>query len=556
MVWKFSRFTRKREHAVAFKSMLRRKGVRVVSITEHADDTPTGKLMEAIIESVDEFYSENLAQEVTRGMREAASRGFWVSSHAPIGYNRLMVQDGPKKRPTLEINPDTSRIVKRIFDMADAGRRTLDITRTLNSEGIASPRGKLWGTASVHNILRNETYTGTLLWGMKAKDNAEPVRVEKAFPPIISKAQFRRVNQQLRRRAPKVSNPRRVGSSYLLSGLIKCKACNTSLNGRFAQSGKYAYYVCPSNINIRKDACETPSINARRFEELVVGKIRSNILTEGNIRALVKIVDEEMDGVAREQRKRLETVEDELEDVKRKLGRIWHLVENTDTDMADASDRIKEHRERQTRLEDAAAHARTVLAQRRKVLDDVNTIATYAQDMSRFLNKSGLTERRTFIESFVKEIVVTPDNALMRYTVPMPDDSLVPGRVTEEEALPDTVLSTIQFGGRCLAEVISASAHDGTVRAKAVSMVFDTKGGFRPVLLLGSVNGSPSHRGGWRTTRRDPSPGLALLAHRSVPRIPALPPGQRVPEVRASDASGRIGDSVRTPQQASLPRAG
>ena len=60
LVWKFSRFTRKREHAVAFKSMLRKKGVRVVSITEHADDTPTGKLMEAIIESVDEFYSENL----------------------------------------------------------------------------------------------------------------------------------------------------------------------------------------------------------------------------------------------------------------------------------------------------------------------------------------------------------------------------------------------------------------------------------------------------------------------------------------------------------------
>ncbi len=60
LVWKFSRFTRKREHAVAFKAMLRRRGVRVVSITEHADDSPTGKLMEAIIESVDEFYSENL----------------------------------------------------------------------------------------------------------------------------------------------------------------------------------------------------------------------------------------------------------------------------------------------------------------------------------------------------------------------------------------------------------------------------------------------------------------------------------------------------------------
>ena len=145
LVWKFSRFTRKRENAVAFKSMLRRKGVRVVSITEHADDTPTGKLMEAIIESVDEFYSENLAQEVTRGMRESASRGFWVTSYAPFGYNRVMVQDGPKKRPTLQPDPDASRIVKRIFDLAEAGSGMTDITRTLNGEGILSPKGKALG---------------------------------------------------------------------------------------------------------------------------------------------------------------------------------------------------------------------------------------------------------------------------------------------------------------------------------------------------------------------------------------------------------------------------
>ena len=57
-VWKCSRFIRKREHAVAFKSMLRRKGIRVVSITGYPDDSPTGKLMEATIESEDGFYGE------------------------------------------------------------------------------------------------------------------------------------------------------------------------------------------------------------------------------------------------------------------------------------------------------------------------------------------------------------------------------------------------------------------------------------------------------------------------------------------------------------------
>ena len=447
LVWKFSRFTRKREHAVAFKSMLRRKGVRVVSITEQADDTPTGKLLEGIIESVDEFYSENLAQEVTRGMREAASRGFWVASRTPYGYNRVMVQDGPKKRPTLEPDPDAARVVKRIFDMAEAGTGMLKIAQALNDEGIASPAGKLWSKNGIHFILRNEVYTGALVWGAKGKGKDEPVRVEKAFPSIVSKTRFRRVNRLMRSRAPKRAHPRRVGSTYLLSGLVKCKACNRALSGQDAKSGQFAYYVCQSIMKRGKDACDTPRLNARRFEELVVGKIRSNILTESSITELVKVVDEEMDGVAREQRKRLQTVEDELEDVKRKLGRIWHVIETTDIDMADAAGRIKEHRDRQERLEDAAAEARAILADRRAVLDDVNTITAYAKDMRDFLNESELTERRAFIESFVKEIVVMPGDALMRYTVPMPDDSLIPGRAAEKVALNGSVLSTVKNGG-------------------------------------------------------------------------------------------------------------
>ena len=99
LVWKFSRFTRKREHAVALKSMLRRQGVRVVSITEQAEDNPTGRLLEGIIESVDEFYSENLGQEVVRGMREAASRGFWVAPMAPLATRGSRCWTDPRRGP-------------------------------------------------------------------------------------------------------------------------------------------------------------------------------------------------------------------------------------------------------------------------------------------------------------------------------------------------------------------------------------------------------------------------------------------------------------------------
>ena len=168
LAWKFSRFTRKREHAVAFKSMLRRKGVRVVSITEHADDSPTGKLMEAIIESVDEFYSENLAQEVVRGMWEAASRGFFLGSKAPFGYRRVKVSDGAKERPTLEVDRATAPVVKEIFERSLSGNGLKEICKALNDRGITN-RSKRWYKGGLHYLLTNEAYTGTAVWGRISK---------------------------------------------------------------------------------------------------------------------------------------------------------------------------------------------------------------------------------------------------------------------------------------------------------------------------------------------------------------------------------------------------
>ena len=448
LVWKFSRFTRKREHAGALKSMLRRQGVRVVSITEQAEDNPTGRLLEGIIESVDEFYSENLAQEVVRGMREAASRGFWVAPKPPYGYRKVKVLDGPKERPTLEPDEDAALVVKRIFDLAETRMGMLKIARALNDDGIASPRGKLWNKTTVHGILNNEAYTGTLVWGNNAKDNADPVRVEKAFPATVTKAQFDRVNKIMRSRAPKITHPRRVGSTFLLSGLVKCYRCKRALSGRYSSRGTFPYYVCHSFVKRAPGACDSPRVDARQFEELVVSSIRSNILTEGNIRNLVKVVDEQMDGVSGEQRKRLETIESELADVRGRLDRLYDLVETTtEFNMADFAHRIRDHKERQQRLESAAEGARAILSQRRAVLDDVRTITAYAQDMNRFLRKSELTERRAFIETFVKEIELLPGDALLRYTVPMPDDSLIPGRSAEKVALNGSVLPTLPDGG-------------------------------------------------------------------------------------------------------------
>ena len=262
-------------------------------------------------------------------------------------------------------------------------------------------------------------FKSMLVWGVDAKDGAPPVRVEDAFPAIVTKQEFRRITRSLHSKAPARVNPRRASSPYLLSGLVKCEKCGKALTAAEAKSGKYSYYVCHSLLKKGKGTCKTPRLNSKRFERLMIEQIRANILTENNIRDLVRLMDEEMDGVAAEQRERLENIEEEFIEVRRRLDRVWHVIENSDLDISDATSRIREHRERQEKLEIAAEEARALISERRAVLDNVDTIAAFAEDMSEFLMTSGITESRAFIKSFVKEIKVKPGKATVYYTIPI-----------------------------------------------------------------------------------------------------------------------------------------
>ena len=420
LVWKFSRFTRKREHAVAFKSMLRRKGVRVVSITEHADDSPTGKLMEAIIESVDEFYSENLAQDVVRGMREAASRGFFLGSKAPFGYKRVKANDGAKERPTLEVDPATAPIVKEIFESSLRGNGLKEICKELNDRGITN-RGKRWYKGGLHYLLTNEAYTGTAVWGRisKGEKAQDPVRVEGAWPALVSRELFVAVQQAMRDRAPKVQRPARVGSKFLLSGLLKCGVCGRPYSGQGAKSGQYGYYICGTLFREGAGTCSARYLNASRVEEFVVQKIRERILTEETIVELVTLVAEEIDAMAGELSGRLEVIEAELGDVRKRLERLYEALETSELTLEVLSPRIFSLRHREEQLEAAREDAATQLEQRRVELPTTEEIKGYVADFREFLQEGTFPERKALIRNFVESIEVVGDEASLTYTIPL-----------------------------------------------------------------------------------------------------------------------------------------
>ena len=113
-----------------------------------------------------------------------------------------------------------------------------------------------------------------MIWGAKARDGAPPVRVENAHPAIVSKRDFQRARKLLASRAPKKMNPRRASSPYLLSGLVKCETCGKAMTAAEAKSGRYTYYICHSLLKRGKGTCETPRLNAKSFEKLIVSEIR------------------------------------------------------------------------------------------------------------------------------------------------------------------------------------------------------------------------------------------------------------------------------------------
>ncbi len=119
-----------------------------------------------------------------------------------------------QERPHLEPDPATAPVVSRMYKEALGGVGTKEICLSLNQEGVAGPRGKPWQKTTVHHILTNEAYTGTLVWERSSRvgNTPSPVRVEKAWHPLVDEETFNGVQQALHARAFPQAHPRRTAT--------------------------------------------------------------------------------------------------------------------------------------------------------------------------------------------------------------------------------------------------------------------------------------------------------------------------------------------------------
>ena len=87
LVHKLDRFARNRYDSAVYKRELKKNGVTVYSVLENLDDSPESIMMEAVLEGMAEYYSQNLARETMKGLRENALQCKHTGGIAPLGYN-------------------------------------------------------------------------------------------------------------------------------------------------------------------------------------------------------------------------------------------------------------------------------------------------------------------------------------------------------------------------------------------------------------------------------------------------------------------------------------
>jgi len=114
-------------------------------------------------------YSENLREEVKKGMQEKASQGGFPGL-APFGYRNN------KAERTIEIDPVDSLIVNRLFALYAIGSHTLStLKKTIHTE-----TGKKLSRGNIHLILNNRFYIGFFRWGGQTYPGSHPLFVNRS----------------------------------------------------------------------------------------------------------------------------------------------------------------------------------------------------------------------------------------------------------------------------------------------------------------------------------------------------------------------------------------
>ena len=288
-----SRFTRELELVEKYiHGLFPIWGIRFVSIVDNADTANKGnKKARQINGLVNEWYLEDMSENIRSVLTSRRENGFHIGSFAPYGYKK-----DPEHRGVLVIDDEAAEVVREIFCLFADGYGKSEIARILNDRGLPNPTeykrrkglrykpaakasNTLWKYSSVATILVNEVYIGNLVQGRygsvsyktrqtQPRPKSQWIRVEGTHEPIISKPLWDRVQKKVKSHTRPFGN---TGMIHPFSGKIRCIHCGYTVG--IHKSGNHYYLQCHTR-QISVDACPGAFMPLKELEQIVLNELK------------------------------------------------------------------------------------------------------------------------------------------------------------------------------------------------------------------------------------------------------------------------------------------
>jgi site-specific DNA recombinase len=405
-------------------------GIRVIAVTTGTNLTDrTGKVLASIMGLKDELFLQDLKDKTRRGMMGQVRRGLSVGGRA-FGYRSEPVRDanGQVTGYHRVIDPEEAAVVRRIFELYDAGYSPKTIAHILNDERVRPPRpargrrvmGWTWSTIAgspkkAIGILNNPLYVGRIAWNRseKVRDPDTGRRIMRTRPQsewiwtdapdlrIIPQALWESVQarRQGRRREAR-GNVRGRRATALLSGLLECGTC-----GSHYVLNTPRYYGCTAHRDRGPAICANGRLVRRdRFEELILRLVFEEVFSPEAVAHVTRRVNEALerltatpDEVRQRRERELSQASWELKNVREAI-RQGIVTPTTKTLLEECEQRVAE----------CEAALRAAAPRQKKVTALPSLVEDYLRDLRTTLD-TDRDRARSLLAKLIGPITLRPD---------------------------------------------------------------------------------------------------------------------------------------------------
>lgn len=267
VAYKSNRIARNMLNALQYEARLDLLGIKTLYAKEEFGNTAAGRFALRTMMNVNQFYSENMGEDIKRGMVDNANE-CKVNGMLPLGYVK-------SKEGKYAIAPDEAAVVREIFDSVLKDVPVAEIARSLNQRGIRTKLGREWNKNSFHIMLKNDNYIGVY--------RHSGVVVEDGIPPILEREVFAAVQEKLANKK-KTAGRRSANGEYLLTGKLFCGYCGSymiGVSGTGENGTVHNYYQCQKRH--AEGRCEKKNVRRDFIEKLIARLTQDYILQDDTI---------------------------------------------------------------------------------------------------------------------------------------------------------------------------------------------------------------------------------------------------------------------------------